>query len=234
MEQIFQNQFHPDWKPLFGFLTEAPLTRLFEEWHIRGMLPEKEVLFKPFSMSPKEIKAVIFGNQPYFIHNRNNGLAYGIKEGLKVPPATWIVNKEMLLDNVPMKQGRNANTLEHLPPQGVFLLNLSLTCQMNYEINHLSHWRYFVRRTVKIITDQNPCIWMLWGINAQQIKPYLKDRIDANAYNEADLFEIPSNSDFNYILEAAHPSSRTGFSGCKHFYKANEILKRTKSCIIEW
>ena len=98
------------------------------------------------------------------------------------------------------------------------LLNTSLSV---VEGNPGSHskigWELFTDKVVSLIQAKGNIIFMLWGNHAKQKKDLIRKE--------------------NFILEAAHPSplsASSGFFGCKHFSKANEILKSINQTTIDW
>jgi uracil-DNA glycosylase len=76
----------------------------------------------------------------------------------------------------------------------------------------------FIKQVLKEISKVNPhCIYLLWGREAQKIKPLIGNK--------------------SIILEAAHPSglsARRGFFGCNHFNLINEHLIKLNQPIINW
>lgn len=56
--------------------------------------------------------------------------------------------------------------------------------------------------------------------------------------NHAKSYKKFINPNFNYVLEATHPSplsaNKGGWFGCKHFIEANKILERNNNENINW
>jgi uracil-DNA glycosylase len=79
-------------------------------------------------------------------------------------------------------------------------------------------WQDFTNAVIRIISEEKEgVIFMLWGNFAKS----KKSLIDTQKH---------------FVLEAAHPSPLAGnaFQGCKHFSKANEILKSLGKKEINW
>lgn len=80
-------------------------------------------------------------------------------------------------------------------------------------------WEVFTDKVISHLSEQREgLIFMLWGRFAQD-KAALIDRQK------------------HYVLEAPHPSpfsARTGFFGCRHFSKSNEILDKLGKGQIDW
>ena len=89
----------------------------------------------------------------------------------------------------------------------------------------------FTKNIIKFISDVNPCIWILWGKEAQKFKEYFTDYV----YDYPKLDELH----MNVVLEAAHPAAEVyrkdaGFFGCKHFQQANTVLALQNKERINW
>ena len=75
-----------------------------------------------------------------------------------------------------------------------------------------------IKNALVSLSDKENLIFLLWGRFAQ---------------NKAQIID----NEKHYILAAAHPSplsAHSGFFGCKHFSKTNEILKRLNKKPIKW
>jgi uracil-DNA glycosylase len=104
--------------------------------------------------------------------------------------------------------------------QGVLLLNATLTVRANQPGSHQRKgWENFTHAVIRKLSEKRVgLIFLLWGKFAQEKEMF----IDTNRH---------------YILKAAHPSpfsAYNGFFGCRHFSKANEILKRHGLEEIDW
>ena len=107
--------------------------------------------------------------------------------------------------------------------QGVLLLNNTLTVRQSSPNSHLKIWKGFCDYIIKEIMEQHEgIIFMLWGGNAKKII----EKIPEELLNK------------HHILKANHPSplsaNRGGWFGCKHFSKANELLKKMGKTEIKW
>ena len=100
------------------------------------------------------------------------------------------------------------------------MLNATLTVRANQAGSHQNKgWEIFTNHVIKTLSDQKQgLIFILWG-NYAQAKASL---IDAKKH---------------HVLTAAHPSPFSvyrGFYGCKHFSKANDILRKMGQAEIDW
>ena len=178
--------------------------------------PNPSQFFKSLMLCKYETtKIVIVGQDPYHSPNTANGLAFSVGRNHKLPPSLRNIFIEIEDD---LAISNTSGDLSHWAKQGVMLLNTSLSV---VEGNPGSHskigWELFTDKVVSLIQAKGNRIFMLWGNHAKQ----KNDLICEN----------------NFILEAAHPSplsASSGFFGCKHFSKANEILKSINQTTIDW
>jgi len=181
--------------------------------------PPDPNIFHAFNYTPFEkVKIVILGQDPYHGQGQSHGLCFSVPFGIKPPPSLVNIFKEIKSDlDLPFP---NHGNLEHWARQGVLLINATLTVRSNQAESHQGKgWETFTDNVIKKLSDEREgIIFLLWGRFAQ---------------NKAELID----RDKHTILEAPHPSpfsARTGFFGCKHFSKCNEILKKSGVPEIDW
>ncbi len=180
--------------------------------------PPANLTFNAFNLTPLDgIKIVLLGQDPYHQPNQAMGLSFSVPYGVKIPPSLLNIYKELKTDlNIePSKSG----DLSSWAKQGILLLNSILSVEAGKPASHSSWgWQEFSDAVIsKLSLEKSGLIFMLWGNYAKSKKAL----IDTNKH---------------FILEAAHPSplARTGFLGCKHFSKANEILRNLGKNPINW
>ena len=166
----------------------------------------------------KDVKVVIFGQDPYHGENQAHGLAFSVKKGVAIPPSLINIYKE--LNNELGCYIPNNGYLEKWARQGVLLLNSALTVREGQANSHRNKgWEIFTDRIVELLNKrEEPVIFLLWGNNARE-----KEQMITN----------PNH----YILSTVHPSplsASRGFFGCGHFKKANEILLSIGKSEIDW
>ena len=113
-----------------------------------------------------------------------------------------------------------SGNLEDWAKQGVLLLNATLTVRARTAGSHQKQgWEQFTDACIcKLSAEREGLIFLLWGRFAQ---------------NKAELID----SSKHHILTAPHPSpfsAHSGFFGCGHFSKTNELLKKTNKTPIRW
>lgn len=179
--------------------------------------PKCENIFKCFDYFDfKDIKVVIIGQDPYYIPNMANGLAFAT-DNTKLPMSLKNIYKELKNDLGIVKTDGN---LTKWAKQGVLLLNNALSVTKDKPNSHLKFgWNTFTNNIIEQIDHQNNgVIFVLWGNFAKTKIPLIKNKQ-------------------NYILTAAHPSPLSathGFFGCKHFSKINNILIKNNNKPINW
>lgn len=180
--------------------------------------PPGKKIFAAFEYTPFEnVKAVIIGQDPYHGEGQANGLCFSVADTIRKPPSLQNIFKELQRDlGFPIPESGN---LESWAKQGVLLLNATLTVRANTAASHQQKgWEQFTDAVIRTISAKNDgVVFLLWGNFAKQKAPMI------------DTFK-------HFILEAAHPSplARTGFAGCRHFSKTNEILKSIGKAPIDW
>lgn len=180
--------------------------------------PAGKRIFAAFDKTPfADVKVVIIGQDPYHGDGQANGLCFSVAEGIRKPPSLLNIFKELQADlGIPIPVHGN---LDKWAEQGVLLLNATLTVRANAPGSHQAKgWEQFTDAAIKCISQHSSgIVFLLWG-NYAKAKAALID------------------SSKHFILEAAHPSplARTGFIGCRHFSKTNEILRSLGKKEIDW
>ncbi len=202
-------------KPYFAGLA----ARLHDE-KARGytIYPPGSLIFRAFEFCPLyKTKVVILGQDPYHGPGQAMGLSFSVPEGVPAPPSLRNIFREIENDLGIRMSGKT--DLSPWAAQGVLLLNASLTVRKGEANSHSKiGWQEFTDAVIRTVSDRcTGVVFLLWGGFARSKAP-LVDRSK------------------HYILEAAHPSplARTGFSGCRHFSKANALLQAAGKSPIDW
>jgi len=181
--------------------------------------PPGQSIFSAFNYTPfGNVKVVILGQDPYHGPGQANGLCFSVSDGIKPPPSLVNIFKELHEDLlIPVSFSGN---LESWARQGVLLLNATLTVRANQAGSHQNKgWETFTDSVIRKLSDEREgLVFLLWGRFAQA-KDYL---IDAGKH---------------HLFKAAHPSpfsAHNGFFGCRHFSKANGVLRQQGVAEIDW
>ena len=184
------------------------------------VFPEKQNIFKAFSLTPIEnLKVVILGQDPYHGFGQAQGLSFSTPENIKNPPSMMNILKEIKEDLQKDSVCINGD-LTPWAKNGVLLLNTILTVEESLPKSHHNlGWEIFTDNIIKYVNDNcEGIVFLLWG---------------TPAISKSKLIDIKKH----HILSAPHPSplsSYRGFFGCKHFSKTNEILRNLGKKEIIW
>lgn len=184
--------------------------------------PAKEDVFNAFKYTPFEkVKVVIIGQDPYHGKGQAHGLSFSVTEPTPQPPSLKNIFKELQEDlGVPApKHG----CLMAWAKQGVLMLNAVLTVRENSPRSHYGKgWEQFTDAVVAKLTQrEEPVIFVLWGKAAQEKCHHI----------------LQQTKNRHFLLMAPHPSpysAHSGFFGCRHFSKINELLKKQGKEPINW
>ena len=191
---------------------------LIEEYKNYTVYPKKEHIFAAINKTEFEkVKIVIIGQDPYHGKNQANGIAFSVNDNITNPPSLKNILKE-LADDL-NKDTKHVNLVDWAN-QGVLLLNSILTVRESFPGSHKNKgWEIFTDFLIdSLVNERKNLIFIIWGAQAKK--------------------KIKSiNLSNHYILESPHPSplsSYRGFFGCKHFSKANKILRNLNKKEIKW
>ena len=185
----------------------------------KTIYPPAKNIFSAFDLTPFEkVKVVLIGQDPYHGAGQSHGLCFSVPDGVRPPPSLGNIFKEMKTDlGIPVPANGN---LEKWARQGVLLLNATLTVRADSPGSHQQKgWEKFTDAVISnLSSEKSGLVFILWGKYAQA-KEALIDKTK------------------HHVLKAAHPSpfsADSGFFGCKHFSKTNDILKQQGKEPIDW
>ena len=184
----------------------------------KQIYPPGGQIFRAFDLCPlKDVKVVILGQDPYHGYGQAMGLSFSVPDGVPAPPSLKNIFKE-IEDDLGVKMSGRPN-LEKWARQGVLLLNAVLTVRAGEPTSHAGiGWQTFTDAVIRCISDRcRGVVFMLWGNYARSKAPL----IDASRH---------------FVLQAAHPSplARGAFFGCRHFSRANAILRSEGREPVDW
>ncbi len=176
------------------------------------------------SCVPSAVKVVILGQDPYHGLGQAHGLAFSVSQGVAWPPSLRNILRELADDVGPeslsLQALREEGVLEHLPRQGVLLLNDVLTVSEGLPGSHAHFgWQGVTGSVMEYLLDSDrPCVFILWGKLAREHSKRI-------------------NHPRHLVLEAPHPSPLSayrGFFGSKPFSKTNAWLEACDLEPIHW
>lgn len=233
----------PVWKNIVEYERQKPYFRKILEfldneiaqWCI--FYPPREDVFRAFSLTPfSQVKVVTLWQDPYHWPGQAHWLAFSVPDNFLLPPSLQNIFKEIHGEKIdcilpPVKGGekvewslgglvnRNGD-LTNWAAQWVLLLNTTLTVRARAPLSHAGiWWEIFTDAVIHNLSKQKEwLIFLLW-------------------WNHARKKKILIDTSKHHILEAPHPSplsAHSGFFGCGHFMKTNEILRERGEEEIQW
>lgn len=210
-QDFLQAEFsQPYFKKLSNFLHEA--------YNNSVVHPPKQQVFSAFTTDLNNVKVVILGQDPYHEPGQAHGLAFSVRENVKIPPSLVNIYKEINTEfGTPIPKSGN---LQRWQEQGVLLLNNVLTVEAHKAGSHRNQgWEDFTLHCVEYLSEKQPhLVFLLWGRDAR---------------SKAKLIDKKKH----LVLESAHPSplsAYNGFFGNNHFKQCNDWLKKQGLKPIEW
>lgn len=201
----------PSWDPLF-VEQQTALLEIFQSLASVMHTPPRERIFRAFAYPLKDVRVVIFGQDPYPGPGVADGLAFSSLPDQPIPASLRNVFKE-LNDDIGIDSPLTPD-LTSWSRSGVMLLNRTLTTVEGERNAHLNNgWRSFTDAAAKLLAARN-VVAILWGNNARELAPLFKNRI-----------------------ESAHPSplsAHRGFFGSRPFSTANRLLQESGREPINW
>jgi uracil-DNA glycosylase len=161
---------------------------------------------------------VILGQDPYHGAGEAHGLAFSVRQGIKIPPSLRNIIKE-LESEFGIDLTRTTD-LTSWAEQGVLLVNSVLTVEKDKAGSHSKWgWEEFTNATIEFVSKENAhVVFVLWGDYARKKKG---------------LIDLSKHA----VIESAHPSplsSYRGFFGSKPFSKINAQLRSWEMAEIKW
>ena len=198
---------HEDWHDHLDFNTAINLLRKIKEGN-EEFAPNLEEVFNVFATSPKNVKVVIVGQDPYPTSGDANGLAFSVNRSERLPKSLQNIFKELANDlQTPL---RTSGDLSDWQCQGVFLINRILTVPIGRANGHSNlGWESFTKEAISVLAA-NGAVGLLMGKEAGKL---------------AKLFDR--------CVVVAHPSPLSayrGFFGSRPFTQVNNLL----SAPIKW
>lgn len=215
-----------DWQQLLGEQKQQPyfIALLDEVAAERSagtvIYPPQADVFNAFKLTELDrLKVVVLGQDPYHGPNQAHGLAFSVRDGVKVPPSLLNIYKELALEYPDFSPPGHGN-LQSWAEQGVLLLNTVLTVIANQPNSHRKlGWEQFTDQVISSISQHcHGIVFLLWGSHAQK---------------KARLID----GERHHILTAPHPSplsAHRGFLGCGHFLHTNSLLQDSNRPAINW
>ena len=188
---------------------------------LETVYPPRADWFAAFRLTPPErVRVVLLGQDPYHEPGQAMGLAFSVREGVRLPPSLRNVYRELEAD-----LGRPApetGDLTAWAEQGVLLLNTVLTVEAGRANSHRDlGWQTLTDEIIAALRPlPQPIAFILWGAQAQKKRGLI----------------LPAAGP-RLTLESAHPSplsAHRGFFGSAPFSKVNAFLAANGARTIDW
>ncbi|MGI9823212.1 uracil-DNA glycosylase [Agromyces sp. Marseille-Q5079] len=214
-------QLDPDWaralQPVAPVIAELGEFLRAEAAAGRGSLPAGDHVLRAFAAPLADVRVLIVGQDPYPTPGHPIGLSFAVDRAVRpLPRSLGNIYAELSSDLgvVPPEHG----DLSAWTDAGVMLLNRVLTVRPGEPGSHRGRgWEQVTDHAIRtLVARGTPLVAILWGRDAQQLRPLLGD---------------------TPVIESAHPSplsARRGFFGSRPFSRANELLAAQGGDAVDW
>ena len=181
------------------------------------ILPEPGNILRAFSYPLDQVKVLIVGQDPYPTPGHAVGLSFSVSKRTRpLPRSLANIYRELAADTGSATPAHG--DLSGWADQGVLLLNRVLTVRAGDAASHRRlGWDVVTTAAVEaLITRNRPLVAILWGRDAQQVKPLLG--------------ATP-------VIESVHPSplsASRGFFGSRPFTRTNALLAEQGAAPVHW
>jgi uracil-DNA glycosylase len=211
----------PDWaaalEPIESRLRQIGDTLREEVTAGSRYLPAPDAVLRAFGRPLSEVRVLVVGQDPYPTPGHPVGLAFSVPPQLQPLPRSLQNIYRELTDDVGGCPGPSGD-LSGWAEQGVLLLNRVLTVRTGESGSHRQlGWQEITDRAVVALVERGgPLVAVLWGRDAQQVRPLLHD--------------VP-------VVASAHPSPLSadrGFFGSRPFSRVNALLTERGAEPVDW
>ena len=211
----------PDWAealaPVDGTITAMGRFLRAELSAGRRYLPRGDHIFRAFSRPLADVRVLVVGQDPYPTAGHPVGLSFSVAPDVRPLPRSLVnIFSELTAD-----VGCPPPTTGDLTPwfeQGVMLLNRVLTVAPGAPASHRGRgWEAVTEEAIDALARRGgPLAAVLWGRDAQNLKPMLGD--------------VP-------WVDSVHPSplsASRGFFGSRPFSRVNTLLEKQGGHPVDW
>ena len=183
----------------------------------RSYLPAGEHILRAFRRPLEEVRVLVVGQDPYPTPGHPIGLSFAVDAHVRpVPRSLANIYRELTTD-VGVEPPPHGD-LTAWADQGVMLLNRVLTVRPGEAASHRGRgWEEVTESAIRGLAERGgPLAAILWGSNAQTLKPLLGP--------------VP-------WVESPHPSplaAHRGFFGSKPFSRVNRMLADQGGDPLDW
>ena len=183
----------------------------------RQYLPAGDHILRAFSRPLADVKVLIVGQDPYPTPGHPVGLSFSVAADVRPLPRSLVNIYRELCEDAACPPPANGDLTPWFE-QGVMLLNRVLTVAPGAPASHRGRgWERVTEQAITALAARGgPTAAILWGRDAQSLKPLLGD--------------VP-------WVESVHPSplsASRGFFGSRPFSRVNDLLTRQGGAPVDW
>jgi uracil-DNA glycosylase len=183
----------------------------------RSYLPAGDHVFRAFRRPLAGVRVLVVGQDPYPTPGHPIGLSFAVEQHVRPLPRSLLNIYQELRTDVGVDPPAHGD-LTGWADQGVMLLNRVLTVRPNESASHRGRgWEEVTERAITALVERGgPCVAILWGRDAQSLKPMLG--------------RVP-------WVESVHPSplsASRGFFGSRPFSRVNRMLEEQGAPPVDW
>jgi uracil-DNA glycosylase len=183
----------------------------------RSYLPAGDRVLRAFQRPLSDVRVLVVGQDPYPTPGHAVGLSFSVAPEVSPLPRSLANIFTELHDDLGLPPAASGD-LSPWADQGVLLLNRVLTVAPAAAGSHRGRgWEAVTERAIAAVVERGgPLVAVLWGRDAQSLRPMLGD--------------VP-------CVQSPHPSplsASRGFFGSRPFSRVNELLRRQGGEPVDW
>jgi len=183
----------------------------------RDYLPAGDAVLRAFSRPLADVRVLVVGQDPYPTPGHPVGLSFSVARDVRPLPRSLVNIYKELHDDLGVPPAEHGD-LSAWADQGVMLLNRVLTVRPGEPASHRGRgWEEVTACAIDaLVARGGPCVAVLWGRDAQTLKPRLGG--------------VP-------WVESAHPSplsASRGFFGSRPFSRVDRMLVEQGGRPVDW
>ncbi|HVQ88856.1 MAG TPA: uracil-DNA glycosylase [Actinomycetes bacterium] len=183
----------------------------------RSYLPAGANILRAFTRPFQQVRVLVVGQDPYPTPGHAVGLSFSVAPNVRPLPRSLDNIFREYVDDLGFPAPTNGD-LSPWADQGVLLLNRVLTVQPGAPASHRGKgWEPVTEAAIVALVQRGgPLTAVLWGRDAQSLKPMLG--------------QVP-------VVESVHPSplsASKGFFGSRPFSRVNKLLEEQGAPPVSW
>lgn len=183
----------------------------------REYLPAGESVLRAFTRPLADVRVLVVGQDPYPTPGHPMGLSFSVQPDVRPLPRSLDNIFRELVDDLGVPRPTTGD-LSPWADQGVMLLNRVLTVRPGAPASHRNKgWEAVTDRAIAALVERGgPLVAVLWGRDAQSLRPALGDVAR---------------------VESVHPSplsASRGFFGSRPFSTVNRLLEEQGAPPVDW